>query len=403
MKARDQGKNSEVIRQQNRLSVLRVVRDKRIISRVDIAHITGLKQATITNIINELKERDYVKEAGLIEGNNGRRVKGIMLNDEKMRILVSRITSDYYAIGIYDLYGVCIKVEKHFWEKEENFLEKLDSIKEDMKRYAGIYGREKQIIGIGIVIDGSISNMDQSFSSLQKTDIESYLEQYFYVQLEIPVFVENMSNMAAFFEWNRLISAQNNVHTLVCLSISYSIDCAVIFDGKFFRGRNGKIGHFGHVSIDMNGPLCECGNRGCIKKYISVDAIKKKCMELKKKYPRIPLDEECNIREIVQAYNRGEQYAEELYEEVADKLSIILVNLINFFNPDEVIFGDEIPNTDKFLELTKSYIRKRMPEQRYKRVAVKVFREERKTEKDVGMRGMCLFVTNEQLKKMELN
>ena len=173
MKARDQGKNSEVIRQQNRLSVLRVVRDKRIISRVDIAHITGLKQATITNIINELKERDYVKEAGLIEGNNGRRVKGIMLNDEKMRILVSRITSDYYAIGIYDLYGVCIKVEKHFWEKEENFLEKLDSIKEDMKRYAGIYGREKQIIGIGIVIDGSISNMDQSFSSLKKPDIES--------------------------------------------------------------------------------------------------------------------------------------------------------------------------------------------------------------------------------------
>ena len=399
----DQGKNSEVIRQQNRLSVLRVVRERRVISRVDIAHITGLKQATITNIINELQERDYVKEAGLIQGNRGRRVKGIMLNDEKLRILVARITSDYYAVGIYDLYGVAVKVEKHFWDKEENFLQKLDSVKKAMQDYVGDYGREKQILGAGIVIDGSISNMDNVFSVYQKMDMESFLEQYFNVQVRIPVYVENMSNMSAFFEWNRMQTNCSDIHTLVCLSISYSIDCAIIFNGKFLKGRNGKIGHFGHVSIDMDGPACECGNCGCIKNYIAVDAVKKQCMALKKKYPDMPLDESCNIRDIIQAYNNGEAYAEELYENVAEKLSIVLVNLINLFNPEKIIFGDEIPNSDRFLELTKEHIRKKMPEQRYKRVTVDIFREERKTEKDVGMRGMCLFVTNEQLKKMELN
>lgn len=403
MNMTDQGKNSEVIRQQNRLSVLRVVREKRVISRVDIAHITGLKQATITNIVNELREKDYVKDAGMIQGNRGRRVKGLMLNDEKLRILVSRITSEYYAVGIYDLYGICIKVEKHFWEKDENFLRRLDAVRQVLEHYIDVYGNGKEILGAGIVIDGSISNMDQRFSSYQKGNIESFLEQYFNVQIKIPVYVENMSNMSAFFEWNRLTLNRSDIHTLVCLSISYSIDCAIIFNGKFLKGKNGKIGHFGHVSIDMNGPVCDCGNRGCIKNYISVDAVKKQCMSLKKKYPDMPLDESCNIRDIIRAYNQGEAYAEELYEDVAEKLSVVLVNLINLFNPEKIIFGDEIPNSEKFLEMTKRYIRTKLPERRYQRVTVDVFREERKTEKDVGMRGMCLFVTNEQLKKMELN
>ena len=61
-KVNTQGKNNEVIQHQNRLLVLRLIRERRVISRVELAELTGLKQATITNIINELIKNDYVLE-----------------------------------------------------------------------------------------------------------------------------------------------------------------------------------------------------------------------------------------------------------------------------------------------------------------------------------------------------
>lgn len=399
----NQGKNSEVIQQQNRLLVLRLIRENKVTSRVQLAELTGLKQATITNIVNELISREYVKETGLIEGKNGRRVRGIMLNDERMRILVARITSEYYAAGIYDLNGTCVSVEKKFWNEDEPFAQKLKLIREDLLAYVEEYKDSKEIIGTGIVIEGSVARMASDLCNQIKADMETYLKAYFSEALDMAVYVDNMSNMSAYFEWNNLISKKERIHTLVCLSIGYAVDCAVIFNGILLKGRNGRVGHFGHVSIDMNGPVCECGNRGCIRNYISVDAVKKRSRELKLQYPDMELSEDCNIRDIVKAYWNGETFAVKLYEEVADKLGIVLTNLINQFNPEEVIFGDEIPNNDEFLELVKKYTKMRLPQHRYERVKIKVFQEERKTERDVGMRGMCLFVINEQLKWMELN
>lgn len=398
-----QGKNSEIIQQQNRLLVLRLIREKKVVSRVGLSELTGLKQATITNIINELMEREYVEETGLIEGTNGRRVKGIALNSEKVRVLVSRITSDYYAVGIYDLQGTCIKVAKKFWEQGEGFLRKLEFIRDDLREYMSLYGENKQVIGTGIAIEGSVTSMDPEFKEWQDRDMETYLSQYFSEELGMAVFVENMSNMSAFFEWNRQISNGVELQTLVCLSIGYAVDCTVVFDGRFLKGRNGKAGHFGHVSIDMNGPLCECGNRGCIRNYISVGALKKRYAELLKSDAPEKAEQDWNIRDIVQAYYDQEKTAVMLYEEVAEKLGVIFANLINQFHPEELIFGDEIPNNDTFLELVKSYTKKRLPKHRYERTNLMVFREKRKTENDVGMRGMCLFVINEKLKDMKLN
>lgn len=396
------GKNSEIIQQQNRLLVLRLIRENKVTSRVMLAEATGLKQATITNIVNELIELDYVKETGLIAGNNGRRVKGIMLNDEKMRVLVARFTSDYYAVGIFNLNGICIKVEKKFWEKESEFKKKIEILKAELLLYKAHESQEKQILGAGIVLQGIVTGIEPEFREHLDEDLETYLSRYFTEQLTLDVYVDNMSNMSAYYEWNREISQKKEIRTLVCLMIGYSVDCAVIFDGKVAQGRNGKAGHFGHVSIDMNGPQCECGNRGCIKNYISVSAVRKRAAELKALYPESNLTEESNIREIIKAFYNGEALAKQLYEEVAEKLGVIIANLINQFNPESILIGDEIPNSDEFERMVKSSVRKRLPKNRFDRVKIKIFKEPRKTEYDVGMKGMSLFVINEQLKTMKL-
>lgn len=398
----DQGKNSEVIQLQNRLLVLRLIRERKVISRVMLAELTGLKQATITNIVNELIKMEYIKETGLIEGNNGRRVKGIELNVEKMRVLIVRFTSEYYAVGVYDLNGKCLRVEKKFWEKDSSFQERLEIMKEEILPYKEKLSRKKQILGVGIVLQSGLVGASPELYNVLNGDMETYVDRYFSEMLQMDVFVDNYSNMSAFYEWNCLTSENKKIHTLVSLTVGYSVDCAVILDGMTLQGRNGKVSHFGHVSIDMNGQKCECGNRGCINQYVSISAIRKRISELKGKYPEAVIDENSNIRDIIKAYYSNEPLALELYEETAGYLGIIIANLINQFNPEEIIFGDEIPNSDEFLELVKHYTRMRLPWHRFARTNLKMFKAERKTEMDVGMKGMCLYVINEGLKHMKL-
>lgn len=398
----DKGKNSEVIQLQNRLLVLRLIQERKVTSRVMLAELTGLKQATITNIVNELLELDYIKETGLIEGNNGRRVKGIELNTGKMRILIARLTSDYFAVGAYDLNGDCLCVKKVFWEGDCEFSNRIEQIRDILIQYRETKCENKPILGVGIVLQGGLTGTAPELYNDRDEDLETYIRRYFYEQLQIDIFVDNTSNMCAFYEWNRLISQNQEVRILVSLSIGYSVDCAVMFEGITLHGRNGKVSHFGHVSIDKEGPVCECGNRGCIKQYISVDAVKRRCDELKVKYPDSQLSGSNNIRDIIKAYYEREPLAVEVYDEVAQKIGVVLSNLINQFEPDEIIFGDEIPNNEEFLDLVTGYTNERLPEKRRRGTVIKIFKEERKTEKDVGMRGMCLYVINEQLKSGRL-
>lgn len=397
-----QGKNSEVIQQQNRLLVLRLIRKNTILSRVRIAELTGLKQATITNIINELLEMNYVKEAGLIKGSNGRRVKGIILNLDKMRILVARITNHYYAVGVYDLNGNCIKVEKHLWDQTHDFKHKMEDMKVNLLDYMSQDENIKKYIGAGIVIQESSIGLNNEFLPDDSNSLERYLEDYFTKALGIDIFINNVADMSAYFEWNSLSVEKEKVKILVCLIVGYSIDCAIIVDGEVIQGKNGRLGHFGHVSIDINGPFCECGNRGCIKNYISIDAIKARCEQLRELYPHSHLNKDSDIREFINAYYQKDLLARHLYEEMAYKLGVVLVNLINQFCPDEIIIGDEIPNNDEFIELIRENVRQRLPLKRFERTEICVFKQERKTKMDPGMRGMCLYVINQKLQNMKL-
>ena len=401
-KGNTQGKNNEVIQHQNRLLVLRLIRERKVISRVELAELTGLKQATITNIINELIKNDYVLETGLIEGKNGRRVKGLCLNTDKSRILVARINSEYHAVGIYDLDANCIKAEKVFWESESSFEEMMETVRDQFLNMKESYGKDKQIIGAGVVIGGSITTVDPEFQSRLEGSLEKYITEYFTRELDMEVYVNNMSNMSGYLEWNRLEAEKKKIKTLVTLMVGYSIDCAVIFNGVVLKGKNGRAGHFGHVSIDVNGPECECGNRGCINGYISVRAVKKRWAELLKYYPNPELKADCNIRDIIKAYYSGELIARIIYHDLAEKLGVVIANLINQFNPEEVIIGDEIPNTDEFINLVRENAKSRLPLHRFEKTKIEIFKYERKIINDVGMKGMCLFVITEQMKNMML-
>ena len=97
------GKNSFDIQESNRVSVLRILSKEDVLTRADLSRMTGLKQATITNIINDLLSSGVVSETGTLKGNLGRRSIGIRLNAENFNVVGIKIARRSYSVGIFNI------------------------------------------------------------------------------------------------------------------------------------------------------------------------------------------------------------------------------------------------------------------------------------------------------------
>lgn len=401
-KKAQKGKNSEIIQQQNRRLVLQLVKEKEITSRVELAHLSGLKQATITNIVHDLLQMDYLSEAGLIEGNNGRRVMGVEINKDKMRVFVVRITASYYAAGIYDVYGRCLDVEKKFMDSYQDFESTAQCIIASLTGY--MQGQEeKQFLGLGIVFHGCSSDFRKQYLCMSDAARGmTPLHEMFMHSLQMPTFVNRFSDMAAYYIWEQREREQMALQTLLCLSIGYAVDCALISEGRLIQNSLDAYGEYGHVSIDLAGPKCPCGNRGCIQGYLSVDSVLNMVKEKAPEFPDTQLKAVKNIRDVIRAYYEKDPLALAVYDQVAFYLAVAVVNLFNQFSPEEIIIGDEIPNDDAFLKMVLKHVQNRMKDEQYQHVNLTAFKEERKTQNDVGMKGMCQYIIAHSMKYMAI-
>lgn len=395
------GTNNEIAQQQNRLLVLRQIKEKKITSRIEVAQITGLQQATITNIVNDLIRMEYVCETGLIEGTKGRRVTGIQLNEDKMRVLCVRVTTSYFAAGIYDVYGTCIEVQKEFTNAYADFGATLRKITEVLEAYCAANAARK-ILGITVSMDGVEESVWRSHLLPEAPDNNLRLVHLLEAQFHVPVYVDKCSNMAGYYEWDKKERKQQKLETLLCLMVGYTVDSAIVSNGHIVKGRRLICGDFGHTTINYDGPLCACGGRGCINNYISVNAVLDRVAQKKSQYPQSPLTETMNIREILKAYYDKDAFALDIYAEVAHYLAIVIANQINAIDPNEVIFGDEIPNSDSFVELVRREVSALLPAGRADDVIIKAFKEARITQNDVAMKGACRYLVKMQFKKMKL-
>jgi predicted NBD/HSP70 family sugar kinase len=121
------------------------------------------------------------------------------------------------------------------------------------------------------------------------------------------------------------------------LYISLGVGGALLINGSIFSGFAFTAGELGHMSIDLNGPRCKCGNRGCLECYISVD-------EIVKEYERIggTLTQnlfEKKFQELIQKSINGEPEAKDIINEYNHFLERGIVNIANMFNPEFILVG----------------------------------------------------------------
>lgn len=340
------GKNLEAVQAMNRKLLLKLLQQNVVCSRANLASQSGLKQATITNIVNDFISWGLVQETGLIEGQKGRRAIGICLRDDIFFVIGIRLSRKYFEIGIFTLMGDLVG-EKY---KSDIIDTSPDIVIASMQQLSERLIREnhdKRIVAIGVAVPGpyyfneGVIETITNFPGWKKVPLKQKLQERF----NIPVILDHDANAGVMAECSFKINPEQ-YNTVVYVAVGQGIGAGIYHHGEVFRGAAGIAGEIGHTSIDVNGELCECGNRGCLTVYVSTLALQEKANEALKRAGKAPCQD---FDEVVIRIKAHEEEVYNEFRKMMQYLSVGILNLIYSYNPSLIILGDEMSHIGSLL------------------------------------------------------
>ncbi len=249
--------SSEVVRDFNRRIVLNLIRTRQPISRADLARASGMQRSTISLIVEELLEGNWILEGPAMRLPRGRRPTFLRLNEDRAIIGVD-IRPGQTMIALADVNGT--------FGPRDTFPTPRDpeaGIREIVVRIHQIVesAGSKKLEGIGISLPGRYNaGLDRLVfaPNLGWRDVD--LRGPIAAATGLEVELENAANACALAAvWFDRVESRN----LVVLTVSEGIGAGVLVNGQLALGLGGMAGEFGHMTVDPDGPLCGCGSRGC--------------------------------------------------------------------------------------------------------------------------------------------
>lgn len=233
-----------------------------------------------------------------------------------------------------------------------------DTIDEVMQK-TGVNASD--IIAIGVCAPGAIdltNGIVRGSPNLKwhNVPLKNIIEERFH----IPTYLDNDANIAGLGE-NRFGAGKGSKHMLY-MTVSTGIGGGIILDGKVYRGATFGAGEIGHITIDMNGPLCGCGNYGCVEALASGPAIARTAKKALLDYPDSLLNTypEITAKEVAEAARKGDPLAIEVINKAAGYIGATLASLVNTLNPDLIVIGGGVSQMgDLILNPIREEVRKR--------------------------------------------
>lgn len=335
--------NQHIVKRENKKLVLNSIKEKAPISRADIANITGLNKGTVSSLVSDLINENLINESGPGESSGGRRP--VMLSFNKTAGYSIGINLDVnYILGVLtDLDGnivfensVKINHDK-FQVVKEILFEMIDLLIESAP--PSPFG----IIGIGIAVPGIVNNRGMLLlaPNLNWTniDLKDIVEQKY----GLPVSIENEANAGAFGELK--FGLGSNSRNIIYVSVGIGIGVGLILNGELFKGYNGFSGEIGHMTIKYDGKDCGCGKVGCWELYASERALINEAIKVINK----PIEKEITLDYLLSTADAGNNQSIELFEKIGNYLGTGINNIINIFNPEQIIIGNRMAFAKKWI------------------------------------------------------
>jgi predicted NBD/HSP70 family sugar kinase len=337
------------------------------LTKQELLSATKTNLSTLNRIIQPLEDERLVVEAGIGESSGGRKPVFYDLSLTKFYLLGIDISRPYTQLVITDPKMHILKKQMFLMDESHTPEKTAQQIHKLFLEAMAELGIEKTLfLGAGL---GTVGPLDRkkgiminpkNFAAPGWTGmaIKHLLEQ----KLQLPVLIDNGANTAVLAE--HLFGMGKDFQNIAFFNCSVGIRTGAISAGNIVRTINDAEDAFGHMAVDVDGELCDCGNYGCIDCYASIHSIVKKFVAAVKKCrsTRIqkPVDQ-INYVEICQAAEAGDELAREIISSAAAIFGAGLANYINLLNPGLVILsGPLISQSDLYYQISIETALKRL-------------------------------------------
>lgn len=357
----------ELMKQLNVSAVLRVIRDNGSLSRAEIAKLTGLTPASVTNITKILIEDKFLIESKIGESSGGRPPIILELNPDARYVIGIGIGVGVIDVVITNLLAKIISKKSMIIGDERYdynlvFAELVNLINEVIE-LSNI--ERKNILGAGVALHGIVNaKSGESIHSLyygwKNINIKKRLED----ELQLAIYVDNDVRAMALGE--SLFGATKDISNFVTLNISNGIGAGIIINNTPYYGVDFSAGEIGHIAVELDGDKCNCGNYGCLETVASNNNITKKAIKLIKQGVSSSLIKDIDninnltIEDICNAAKNGDEMSIIVLKEAARYIGIAITNLINILNPTAiVVVGEIFENTTYAIDTLSEIVKNR--------------------------------------------
>lgn len=333
--------NQQIGKKYNKQQILNCIFSKDIVSRGEIIEETGLKKATVANLVTELLEEQLVTEDGKELSTGGRRSRLLRFNKTAGFALGIDIGVNYLHGVVVNLKGEIIfeKLQPVSTIQLESYLKNILELIELL--HNNVPSSHYSIIGLGVAVPGSINKDGVIIKApnlrWENFDIKHFLQQ----RLHYPIHISNEANAGAYAEY--IFENNKETSNLIYLSIGIGLGVGIIIDNRIYLGVNGFSGESGHTIIQMNGRKCTCGRNGCWEAYASEYALIHEATYMLK-------EKELTLEKLITLAEEGHKDVLQLFNDIGHYIGLGITNLIYTFNPEKIIIGNQITKAQKFIE-----------------------------------------------------
>ena len=323
------------VRRANLGMVLRHIASAGACSRADVAAGTGLTRGTVSSLVNELVELELVRETGETAAPRGIGRPGLTLELADVVVGVGlEVNVDYVAVSVEDLTGA-VRYERRSYGDNRGSAPGpvLDRLGREARRALETAAQDGlKPVGVSVAVPGLVEEASGTVVFAPNLGwhgirVADELE----ARLELPVHVENESNLAALAEhWT---GSAVTVDDFVCVFGEVGVGGGVVLGGRLFRGAHGFAGEFGHVSVEADGRSCACGGRGCVETLVGQESIARAAGVSVSGRTRSLTDE------LVRLAEAGEPRVLEALSEAGRWLGIALASTFNVLDLQAVVLG----------------------------------------------------------------
>ncbi|MBT1175728.1 ROK family transcriptional regulator [Bifidobacterium sp. LC6] len=327
------------VSESNRSRILQHLYHHGISSRAQIAKALDLTPAAITKITARLIETGVIEETGDIEGSKNRRSIGLELDTTRFHIIGVKFARSLVQIGVFDLCGNALNLET-LPTVYDNTID--DTIVLIHQRLNQLLDQDKTIVAIGMAVPGPyLRNEGRTavVSSMQGWRRINFINE-FATAFRVPLFIEQDARAGALAHY-LFDPAVHTSDNLAYYLVGEGVGLGVIENGRLINGYLGAATEIGHISVDVNGRPCDCGNIGCLERYCSTPAIHDMLIEDGVLVPgAADMTHTVATRALFSKAQEGNEQAIAMVRSIARYVGYGCVTIFNGFNPKHIIIGD---------------------------------------------------------------